>query len=360
MVINSDVGNVGRTPYSKEIPEQIQKAYNYAVNWYHQGQIFSYSGSGPDESNYDPNTFSYNPDWTFDGDNTPTFYVHLISPPKADTVNPTRRLMALMLPWRAQITATMDWDDGSGASEVWNTGGIQFDGSATTRKTVLSSSRIQTITDSDFTFTPAASGVVVGELSYEYMMIAALAIRVLPDAYLTERQQVLGYSNFRPGSPIYGLNTTGDRSISEITQRMGNGGRYDGAEYVTRRCLFSWGHPLGIESTTTSYRTINDSGEDTCIVFPRWFQQTDLTATVIVTWKVVGSGTAYFRATSNNGADSVSTSTTSTTTTTSTLTGLELTPSDAFGHEGIKLEMQAPSGSSVVVHTVSIWEESRW
>lgn len=217
-----------------------------------------------------------------------------------------------------------------------------------------------------FDYEPGGSGAyTVGKLRTNRIRVASLAIWAAPDKTLTDDEaEVLPY-HVQQGRAIRGYDASGDKSLGSIIHKIGDGSNSDHLERVTRRCLFSWGHPCGVGTTSSTERVIQGDQDS-------WFliktsnlfnlaSGTDVqfAQPVIVAYASGASGgdPAYVRVKFYNGG--------STNTVTFTITdsgGLDTGSSVGMannygnGYEKVQVTLQAPSSGYVYLKSLSIYE----
>lgn len=372
-IIDKSVGYIGESPSATYCGEPLLNSFQYLNNYAQNGQIFTYSGPPDDALNDAPGQ---------DG----TFYVILQGSDKADTANAARQLGGALLPWRydaEQLTTdwsgevSISWEHDAAAADVHYRQNVStLSGSDNYFNDLTEWNSPIPLKGPNFKYTPAAD-YSVGELVTSGIQTAALGIWTMPDEKL-EADQAVFYSDeahafIAADRAIRGYTGTGEPSLGTLIHLVGDTARNDDLLWNTQRCLFQWGHPLGVYTASSSYvemctdaryalrpqnyreqaypseyvtlhpnivaTSVGADVGNKAYVRLRIF---DSTPALIDTWTVefYDNAPTLYKYSDGSGADGIST----------------------IPHEAsfLKVEMQAPTSGELILHTIAIWQAPEW
>jgi len=360
--LNTEHGNIGRPPSYKDVGKPSVQAYQYMKNWLQNQQLFSYSASRDSEGG----------DTTTQGN----FYVILHNAGKDDTSNPKRQLEGVLLPWYYEpdyaggVVTTpvkVEWIHG-GLTEVLISWGSEKPHASTlpwSECILLGSSNVE-----KFEYTPEGSGEwTYGILRTTNIKTAALGIWPGPDWTLTDDQARTLLEYYAPGNLIIG-GTGVNKKVDELISGFGNqvlaGWDNDGLERNMVRCLYQWGHDVGVwtdYATASSYVNIGGSGATYKIRVPEYYSyasdEIEVYPTIIVTPSGAGGGDkAYVKISSSTAADTWEFSTEVNSLALydyKDVAGYDTLTVDTSDEEEITIEVKVDSGVELLLHTVALW-----
>lgn len=358
--LDEEYAYIGRPPSSARVGYPSYRLYQYIKNWLSQQQIFIYTATKGSTDTDDTDT---------DG----TFYVIMHNAPKNDASNPTRQLGGKLIPWKCEP----DYAGGSVTKPVrikW------YPTLAASAETLVSCNTVvpvgtipgpdtgwelSTTEDADFDYTPDGSGNwVAGKLTTENIKTSTLGIWTMPDWSLTDVQSDIFVDYYAPGNYLKGAVTGGH--IGELIHDLyleGSGGWDDDTvERQATRCLFQWGHPIGVWSDQNSYYDLGPSGTTYRISIPDYYSfygsEIEIYPTVVCSaTNASGGDPAYVKLHSTGGNDNWELEITSdavalydytdaSNDTLSAQTGVD---------ETFSIDIMAPSGGEILLHTVALW-----
>jgi hypothetical protein len=229
--------------------------------------------------------------------------------------------------------------------------------------------------DNFFYVPPSDGGFCAGKLTTRNIQTAALGIWSMPDEDLTLDQKALSEVDVLPKTSIFGYGPSVNRKdIGQVYDLIGfdDNDYEDSIEAMTRRCIFQWGHPVGIYVNTgtvylfgqleivIAHRNLKGSS------YPTVTDKNILTAMVVTTTNCSGGAPVTITVTSTHPV----VPRTRTWTITSNLTAQLLTdadntvgtpissrPNTTFA-DYIFVTAATSGGSEVLIHTFSLWEDS--
>lgn len=385
VIIKQEHCHIGKDPSATYFGDPAQAAFTHLQNWRQNGQLFTYSGPPDDAMNDTPGTAFDNTD-TVDGN----FYVILQGTDKNDSMT-TRMLGGALLPWKYNAwynTGTNDWDDE--VSIKWTPSGLS---TQTLHIEYSESPRFSDmgyhtpldpfvqpwdISTTDFYYSPTTD-YQYGTLATTGIQTAALGIWTMPDVSLSYAQAIFraasGHSYIAPGRAIRGYTGTGEPSLGDMIHYIGDTARSDSINWNTQRCLFQWGHPVGVYKETNSYSELFTGAR-----FPVWpqnYREQPNTNEIVVHPNIVATSTnatsgdkAYFKVTSYDTTlteiDSWEVSFYDNTlqlykySDGTAATGLVINAHDV---SYLKFEAKAADNSgtgTLLVHTISLWTAPEW
>ena len=228
----------------------------------------------------------------------------------------------------------------------------------------------------DFVYEPDIyGGFVAGKLRTTNIQTAALGIWSMPDIELTDEQVVVSETNMLPDKPILGYDGNNPTSIGDIYNLIGytGYGRDDHCEQNTQRCMFQWGHPVGVWINSTSYVSIFDRYIPINYRNMRRLilQEKAIQTAMVITTTGCSPSTPVFIEIRNSWPDA--TQKTRTWQIESNLTAQLLTDDDNLETNPLTVKPEEPdqtdsiyfyakvtSGAELIIHTISLWETSNF
>jgi hypothetical protein len=372
-------GYIGKPALSGSIGRKSNALLRYLNQWHQNGQVFVYAASLANEM------FTHQTDHPFDVHN---FYPITWAPERADSSD--RQLNGILFPWK--IT------DNEAGNE-WSVKWAQSAGSLSTLKSgVIDGADIGTLNfqpyyytiggtysrdrqksffielQNGFDYTPDASGGPVwGQLQANNIEVMSLGIWAGPHPTLDEDDVDVLDSDISPGRPVRGYNSLTRGSIGTVIHAIGEGHTggetYDTVAACTRKCLFGWGHPIGVYSDDSSFKHLFEDTSNnpaTYIVSPT--NLTSKTSGITTSYPVVvvsgvnldGTDKGYIKFESVSAADTVIISVTSDAVQMIKGTALDL----LYSGDKIKISMMVDSpvtkSQELYLHTATLWEELYW
>jgi len=372
-ILKRALGYIGEPPISKDIGIALAQNFHYLNCWQQAGQIFTYTAPAldPDHGDQSGSGLTY-----VDGD----YYIILYSPPKIDTAHPTRCLQGAFLPWSRYTDhahdgtfdahPTITWTPSGGAAQTL----YESYGDDNTESVNLAADKRLSWGDlkllggrAVFTWTPdAAGGFTYGKLSTREIRTASLTVWEGPDTTLTDTQAQFDLAKLAPGHAIRGYTTTASlNSLGNLVERLGRSSlTYDGIwQTGKRRCLFQWGHPVGVWSDYAGYRYLPDVTTTTYKIPKRPLYNASYSAATYDATVAIGvssvakaappSGTAYVKIESTTGADTLIFEITS--------EAFQVASGDltvASAGDTFKVSIMAHADREILLHTISIWDKA--
>ncbi|MCP4677737.1 MAG: hypothetical protein GY854_19910 [Deltaproteobacteria bacterium] len=220
-------------------------------------QLFSFSG--PPDSNYN-----------VAHSGTGHFYPILHAPPRADTsaANKLRRIDGVGQAWRITNSnefgsPAIKWQQNGKSQYTIYEGNVTSGASATYGDTLRTGDRpgkgqIE-LFHPDFSYEPDSSGEWTwGDIEYNNIMFAAFGLWPGPDINLTDDNAQILDNAMAVGRAIRGYDATDTQpSLGTLIHLIGTTAMtHDSLIGNTKRCLFQCGHPAGVWTDSTSYKTI--------------------------------------------------------------------------------------------------------
>ena len=371
VIIDREFGYIGEPPSSKGIGYPAAKSFQYLNNWAQNGQIFTYSG---------PPDYTMNSDVAVDSN----FYIVLHGPPLTDGSQANRRLGGYLLPWRYKAQTGAEFGEYVADVQVkWTPpGDSQVDlidivaefqpwtGTSTKgygqRLNTGRANGFELGTD-NFYYTPDSTNrFSYGVLYTEGICPAALGVWTMPIPNISTTNEQIQLKNFGPGRCIRGYTGDDRQSVGDLIHRMGMEDWDE--DYVmnnARRCLFQWGHPVGVYTASTSYvemfssaryrvtsQNVMGSSSGTVDAYP---------AIVASATNASVSNPGYVKLSSTTGADTWEVEITGDSVALYDYSDAsnDKLAIDSDATDSIKVEMKAPTGGSgeLLLRTISLWED---
>lgn len=353
--LDPQMGETGATPYAEKLGQRLVDAYGYLVNWYRQGQFFTFVGPRTNDANEK------------DG----TFHVILSAPERADDGD--RQLCLGLQNWQQYDTTTatqVTWTPPVGAAQTiythdtsstiaLNTTELPKVGPRLLRWLDTSGSAVGWAPDGTNEF-------LVGQVGLQEYLPKALSIWEIPERVMSATQRKFDRNDFGHNR-VVGINT-----IRDLFDAVGDGDDHvESMERNTRRCC-QWGHPKGIWIEQTTYTAIFGSPSGTDVTWK--FRGRDLGTSnttvkcrmaMIVSFDGGGARTASIKITNVNTTNTWLWTTTSTITNTLVdytdgVPGTGLDMATAANHD-FKFECKTSNASyPVKIHTVALFEGPAW
>jgi hypothetical protein len=348
-------GYIGRIPKSAEGGLEWPRAAAFLRQQQTAYQTFAYSG--PPDASYNPRNGNFYP---------------IFRKPNPLGSTSTREYQIEILCWRgclSEVDQAIEWyrdiDDVAVESVLFSktidtgengdTWGDRAKGEYFSRGVTVDSAPSDDNTTMSFT----ASRIETTNIKLAAMSIWEDARKSYIESLQIERE----WHN-APGSPIHGDNETAYPELGRLYSHTVVDGSMsqDSVEAATRRCLFQWGHPAGVWSDQNAFRQL--IGSFVWPVFTRNLIRCATNSTlpvVLVPACVVtcdeDAEIKYTIGTSTWTWTAPATYATPTLIHGSSFTGdcLEAATGD-LETRYCTIEIKAPSGGEILVHTVSLWE----
>ena len=375
----SRYGYIGEPPLSDKLAMPLARLFQYLNNWAMNYQIFSFSNCSYDEVEEQGDGWYTWTEITQEKEDG-VFFVIVHSPPAASAED--RLLQGVLVPWhyRPHIDSVsgdydsrplIEWGKSPSFSSLWESHATygwdrfsQADSQLPTGGEIL-------LGGTDFKYTPVASGGWdVYRLITRNIRTAALGIWPAPFYTLDDDQAQILLTRVAKGEVIRGYTGSTDKeSLGDLIHLVGDGTMDDDVlSNMSMRCLFQWGHPIGVWSSDSSYVDLGvlstESGHATYKVQPPQWSPTYHSSTckaypalVVSTSGAAVGNEAHVRLTA------VGTSDTWDLAIDSDLSQNLFDYTDASNDtlsinttgDEFYVEVKAPSSGEITLHTVSLW-----
>ena len=372
--------HIGEPPRAVETGASLIMQYHYMYNWLQQGAW--YMGSWPGGNVQNALT-------TGEGN----IHVPMWGDEPKDAGEADRHLAAVLLPWQqepdfstgAQDPGEIYWSQEGGAeTKIWDKDQvIPHDGDLISPieeiKPIL-------LYSDDFMYTPDGSNDWTwGTLRYTGLQLAAACVWPAPLPSLTDAEAYYLRKWFDSNRPIAGYEAAnGIPGLGEFQLfETYKSDIFGGVEYMSRRCLFSWGHPVGVWASNAAHSawttifggsaipmvTCHNPQEDTTDAecYPFVVYSTD---------NVDDSNQAYIRIASEQTGDqwdltlgtgddtgglgTVAVAQHDDANASQTTVAINQDPGTSSGQDQLKVRVKCDGTAELIVHSVSLWQPHRW
>lgn len=360
VIVEEDYCRIAQPALSNKTGVPLVRSYRYLNNWIQTGQLFSFS-NGIDSTYGD------------DVGSTENGLFHIILPTSYKAESTNRLLEGRLIPWFYEPTSGVQdvevlWQQSGGTSQtLYNSENKKVEGTPVDRRGWLLKTKWTSSGTEEFGYDPSSGGGnwTYGILTTKGIHTAALGVWSAPDNWLSNKQAVVLYERMAKGEIIRGYTTEdGRESVGELMSRVGaNLDTEDGLLQNATRCVWQWGFPTGVYTTSNSYQQVGASGVEYKLYVPDLWSSSTIEVYPTAILQVDGSSggdPAYFRLTAEDLGGGADTWTLTLTSDGKSLYDYTDASNDkllvrAGSTTSFKIELMAPSSGHIIMWTLAIW-----